>query len=63
MINLNVLSEKNSSLMFLALVQQENFDLKLCDVMCTLLYITSKIIKYSLIYSDICTVEIKDSGR
>lgn len=61
MINLNVLSEKNSSLMFLALVQQENFDLKLCDVMYTLLYITSNI-KYSLIYSDICTVEIKDSG-
>ena len=62
MINLNVLLEKNSSLMFLALVQQENFDLKLCDVMYTLLYITSNIIKYSLIYSDICTVEIKDSG-
>lgn len=61
MINLNVLSEKNSSLMFLALVQQENFELKLCDVMYTLLYITSNI-KYSLIYSDICTVEIKDSG-
>lgn len=61
MINLNVLSEKNSSLMFLALVQQENFDLKLCDGMYTLLYITSNI-KYSLIYSDICTVEIKDSG-
>ena len=48
--------------MFLALVQQENFDLKLCDVMYTLLYITSNIIKYSLIYSDIYTVEIKDSG-
>lgn len=62
MINLNVLSEKNSSLMFLALVQQENFDLKLCDVMYTLLYITSNIIKYFLIYSDIWTVEIKDSG-
>ena len=62
MINLNVLSDKNSSLMFLALVQQENFDLKLCDVMYTLLYITSNIIKYSLIYSDICIVEIKDSG-
>lgn len=62
MIDLNVLSEKNSSLMFLALVQQENFDLKLCDVMYTLLYITSNIIKYSLIYSDIYTVEIKDSG-
>ena len=48
--------------MFLALVQQENFNLKLCDVMYTLLYISSNIIKYSLIYSDICTVEIKDSG-